>query len=324
MKIALCYDTKLDYGFSANNLEYTDFVGLDTVEEIKMALENNGHNVSYVGNAQKLFNALKQGSFDVDLIFNIAEGFASRNREALVPALSEICNLKCTASDTFAMTLNLNKHFTKVLLNSIGILSPKGFVYDHIDNDIIEQANQLGYPIVIKPNSEGGSMGLYLIKSVEDFIVKSKLLISKYNYELLAEEYIDGEEITVPIIQKNKKTMALGVVAIKTEEGKPIDLYDNSLKYVDNVINTLDVNCSNQIKKNIMKDSVRIFDFFKLNDYSRMDFRLKNDGTYYFLEINTMPSLCRNGSFEKCANKIGLEYSDIIEMIVQSAINRYN
>ena len=309
MKIGFCYDTKVDYGYSEDNLEYTDFVSLNTVSEIGKAIEQNGYTLEYIGNVYKLREQLVNNTFDCDLVFNIAEGFGSRNREAILPGLLELYNIPHTASDVYGMSINMNKQHTKILANSIGIPVANGFCFDSLSDEVIEQAR---------------SMGLYLIHSIEDFIKKSNFLIETYSFELLAEEYIEGVEITVPVIGNGKDTTALGVVTILNEDGTNINLYNNSLKQIDNVINSPDFTYGNALKNRILDYSVKIHKFFHLYDYSRMDFRISPDGTPYFLEINAMPSLCRNCSFEQCGKQNGLSYYQVIGKIIDAARTRYN
>lgn len=323
MKIGFCYDTKGDYGYSEDNLEYTDFVSLHTVSEIGKAIEQNGYELEYIGNAYKLREQLMHGTFNCDLIFNIAEGFGSRNREAILPSLLELYHIPHTASDTYGMSINLNKHHTKILANSIGIPSPKGVCFNELTEETIKKVSDLGFPFVLKPNAEGGSMGLYLIHSIDEFVQISNRLIRMYSFELLAEEYIAGAEITVPIIGTGKKAEALGVVTILNEDGTDISLYDNSLKQIDNVINTTTFKYDDELKKKIMDYSLKIHNFFGLYDYSRMDFRVSHDGQPYFLEINAMPSLCRDCSFEQCGKLSGMSYHQIIGQIIDSTRKRY-
>lgn len=324
MKIGLCYDTKSDYGLDEDNLEYTDFVSLQTVSQIGKAIEQNGYTLEYIGDAKKLLSKLNSGVFDCDLIFNIAEGFGSRNREALIPSILELHHIPYTASDAYGMCINLNKQHTKILVNSIGIPVPKGFSFKTIDKSIIKEVTSLKFPIVLKPNCEGGSMGLYLIHTMEEFINKANYLISNFSFELLVEEYIEGSEITVPIIGSGTSTRALGVVTILNEDSTDIELYDNSLKYIDNVINSTSFKYSEAVKNKLLNYSEIIHNFFNLFDYSRMDYRVKPNGDIYFLEINTMPSLCRDCSFEQCGKIIGLSYYEIVGEIINSARKRHN
>lgn len=324
MKIGFCYDTKEDYGYESDNLNFTDFVSLNTVCEIKRALEDLGYEVVYIGNIDKLKDYIENKKEKVDFVFNIAEGINSRNREAIIPAYLEAHNIAYSGSDAFAMAITLNKHFTKVLVQQIGISVPNGFTYTEVNSSIIDKLNSFIYPIVIKPNSEGGSMGLRLVHNLDDFIQNSISLINNFGYELLCEEYIEGKEITVPIIGNGESSKALGVVAIMNADNTDISLYDAEQKQLDNVINTLQIDCPIEVLENIKKDSLKIHQLFKINDYSRMDFRLKANGQYYFLETNLLPSLVRGGSFELCGKTMNKSYTDIIDWILKSALKRSN
>ena len=323
MRIALCYDTKSDYGYTEEDLEYTDFVSLHTVSEIAEAIERCGHEISYLGNAHKLKSLLGEGTFPYDLIFNITEGFGSRNRESMVPCLAELYDIPCTASDVYGMAINLNKYHTKILVESLKIPTPRGIHFRKLDSMTLDSIRDIGYPIVLKPNSEGGSMGLSLVYNENDLIKQSKHLLENYSSDLLAEEYISGTEVTVPIIGNGNNARALGVITILNEDGSDIMLYDSKLKFEDNVINTLDFKYSDDIRRTLMEYSIKIHQFFGLRDYSRMDFRIRHDGSIYFLEINTMPSLSRDGSFEKCGEAMGMEYHEVIGMIIKAATERY-
>lgn len=324
MKIWFCYDTKADYGISEDNMEYTDFVSLHTVSEIKRALEKCGHHVEYIGNVYKLKERLEAGIPNVDLVFNIAEGFGSRNREALIPSVLEIYGIPCTASDTYAMALNLNKHHTKILAHHIGVPVPRGICFSELTPTVMEQVAKIGYPLVLKLNSEGGSMGVKLIQGADDFARESERLIAQYRAELLAEEYISGKEITVPIIGNGNQARTLGVVLLLHEDGRDISLYDCHMKGAGNdITNSLDTGLPKETEELIRQYSLAIHKFFGLRDYSRMDFRISPDGKPYFLEINTMPSLGRNGSFELCAKACGLCYHEMIGSIVEAAASRY-
>lgn len=325
MIIWFCYDTKTDYGMEESNMEYTDFVSLHTVCEIKRAIEQCGHTVEYVGNVYKLKERIEAGATHPDLVFNIAEGFGSRNREALIPSLLEIYHIPYTASDAYAMALNLNKFHTKILAASIGIPVPKGICFKELNRSIVEQANAIGYPIVLKLNAEGGSMGVTLAGSEDEFIRKADKLSSQYQGEILAEEYIPGKEITVPIIGNGKEAKVLGTVLLLHKNGDDISLYDCHMKGEDNdITNSLTTGLSKEVEKLICDYSLSVHRFFDLRDYSRMDFRVTLDGRPYFLEINTMPSLGRDGSFELCGKAAGLQYYEVIGKIIEAAANRYN
>lgn len=326
MRIGFCYDTKSDYGLQENNMDYTDFVSLHTVTEIKQALEKCGHEVVYIGNVYKLKEFLEKGNHkNIDLVFNIAEGFGTRNREALIPSLLEIYQVPYTASDAYGMAINLNKHHTKILANSMGIPVPKGICYKKLDENVINTIRKMKYPVVLKLNSEGGSMGVTLVQNETELVNETKKLISQYHSEILAEEYIPGREITVPIIGNGETAKALGVVLILHRNGANVSLYDCNMKGVENdITNSLKTGLSPDVEKSICEYSLLLHRNLDLRDYSRMDFRVTPDQKPYFLEVNTMPSLGRDGSFELCGKSIDMEYHEIIGQIVQVAVERYN
>lgn len=326
MRIGFCYDTKSDYGLEEENMEYTDFVSLQTVTTIKQALERCGHTVQYIGNIDKLRTLLEKHKLnEIDLIFNIAEGFGSRNREALIPSLLEIYQIPYTASDTYGMVINLNKQHTKIIAASMGIPVPQGICFKELDTSVIDKIENIGFPIVLKLNSEGGSMGVTLVKNKNELIKETEHLISQYHSEILAEEYIAGKEVTVPIIGNGSNAQALGVVLIIHKNGKDVSLYSSNMKGVNNdITNSLKTGLLPNIEKSIREYSLLLHRNLELRDYSRMDFRVTSNGKPYFLEINTMPSLGRDGSFELCGKSLGLEYHEIIGKIVEAASERYN
>lgn len=323
MRIGICYDTKEDYGYESDNLNYTDFVSLQTVASIREALENIGHDVTYI-NAKNLINFIEKENEQIDFIFNLVEGIRSRNRVALVPAYLEFRGIKHSGSDTFATAIAQNKHFTKLLLRNLGINTPEGFVYECLTDSVIREAVSLGFPLVIKPNSEGGGMGVVMVNNIDEFIYHSRYLIKKFNFELLCEKYIKGKELTVPIIGNGKESQALGVVAIVNKDYSDIDLYDAKKKYENNVIGILDFPCPDHIKEEIKNISLNIHKYIGINDYSRMDYRMDENGNLYFLEANLLPFLNREGSFEVCFKKIGKCYQDVIERIINSSLRRYS
>lgn len=323
MRIGICYDTKEDYGYKSDNLNYTDFVSLQTVAAIREALENIGHDVKYI-NAKNLINFIEKENGQIDFIFNLAEGDRSRNRVAFVPAYLEFRGIKHSGSDAFATAIAQNKQFTKLLIKNIGVNSPEGFIYKYPTDSILKQAIAIGFPLIIKPNSEGGGMGVTKVNSTDEFIYQSKYLVETFNFELLCEKYIKGKELTVPIIGNEDESQALGVVAIVNKDYSDIDVYDAKMKVQNEAIGILDFPCPDHIRSEIKDISLRIHKYIGINDYSRMDYRIDEDGNLYFLEANLLPFLNREGSFEVCFRKMGKCYQEIIEQIVNSSLKRYN
>lgn len=327
LKVGICYDTSADYGLQYQDINFTDFADLITVSEIKKALEFFGYETQLIGNYISLNQLIINGTFDCDIIFNIAEGFQSRNREGLIPALLEINGIKHTASDAYAMSISLNKFHTKLIARYLGINTPNDCLITYGTSAIdYEKLKKLKLPLILKPNCEGGSMGIVVVNSFKDIEREVNELFKKYKEDILCEEFIDGSEVTIPLIG-NDDVQALGIVTVLSKTNGKISVYDNIKKlepdYEGDTYCTAKIKYSSQTENILIDDSIRIFKHLKLFDYARMDFKVTNDGIPYFLEINPMPALCRNDSYEICGAEKGLTYSDIINKILKSALKRY-
>lgn len=325
MKIGFTYDILSDYGFDKRNLKFADFTTEATVTHIKKALELCGYSVKLIGNLNKLYRQIVSNTLDCDMIFNIAEGVGSRNREGLIPALLDCCDIPYTGSDAYALSLTLNKLHTKIIAENLGIRTPyyvfidKNTSYDEIEKLI----DKFPYPAIVKPNREGSSMGVYLVESKQDCIEAIVKNIEDYKQGVLCEEYIDGLEITVPILGHLEGSFALGIASYsESYEIASTALYTTEQKYYDEVI-TYIPNLSKHIEETITNNALKIHKHLKCFDYNRVDFRLSSKQIPYMLEVNPLPSLSPEGSFEICARSKGLEYHEIIKSIVESAKKRY-
>ncbi len=323
LKIGLCYDTKETYGLKDDNYDYTDFVSLETVSSVKNAISNCGYYVELIGNIERIKEILPLKPFPYDLIFNISEGFNSRNRESLIPALLEAFNIPFTGSDVYPMSITSNKYHTKIIAEHLGVPTPKYCLI--CDGKILStDLVKFKYPIVVKPVNEGGSMGVHKVLNRKDLKEMVEKLYKKYKCDILCESYVSGKELTVPIIGNKTNSKALSVVLMTEENGMDIELYTYEHKRYDNIENTIFDSLEEETYQSILEDSVMLHRHFGLQDYSRVDYRMDKEGNYYFLEINQLPSLIRYGSFEISANQLDLDYDQIIDQIIKACLERYN
>lgn len=124
-KIGIAYDVKEDYKLDSEDWKYSDFSTLAEVQYVKRLFEKRGHSVVLLGNYEEIYNLLKNNTFPaVDVVFNMAEGIGSRNRESWIPSLLEINGIPFTGSDAFALSLSLSKFHTKLVAKYLNILTP--------------------------------------------------------------------------------------------------------------------------------------------------------------------------------------------------------
>lgn len=141
-----------------------------------------------------------------DIVLSIWSGVSSRNRKALIPSICEAYNIKYVGADTYTQIICQDKEMSKQICKKYGIKTAN---YQLIkDKDNLNLLNFLKYPIVIKPNFEGGSIGISQKNLVYNFNDAEKMtlfLLETFNQPILAEEFIDGEEISILIIGKKQK-----------------------------------------------------------------------------------------------------------------------
>ena len=137
----------------------------------------------------------------VDLVFNIAEGVAGRNREAAVPALCELMGIPYTGSDAATLSIALDKALSKRVLLQHGILTAE---FQVMETGRERLSPKLKFPLIVKPNQEGSSKGVSASASVVDdeealrAVVRE--LIDRYRQPALIEDYIPGREFTVGLL----------------------------------------------------------------------------------------------------------------------------
>jgi len=166
-------------------------------------------------------------------------------------------------------------------------------------------------------------MGVFKLKNIIELKEKIVELMNLYGCEVLCEEYIDGIEITAPVIGNGESSQCIGVTAVRYADGSDVQLYDSNLKYFGDIILTTDFACPDNTKRMIMNYSEILHKFLRLRDYSRTDFRLSKDNTPYFLEVNPLPALDRDDTFEVCGQALGLLYHETLDLIVTAAAQRY-
>lgn len=315
--IAFVYDNQSVYGIE-DRLKYSDFCYDDEAQYFKTNLERVGFHVTLFCGINSFFAAYNKG-MKFDLVFNKCEGYKSRNREGIFPALLEYHNIPFVGTDSYGLSLSLNKFHTKLIAEHYGIPIPK--------YKLIESSNDISgilhfeYPLIVKPNSEGSSMGVEIVYSPDKLNGVIERISTEYGYPLLCEEYIYGNEVSVPIVGTGEYAKALGAVEFRKNNGELFPIYSTDAKYYSGY-KTLFFEGSAYAKKVMMDFSLVAYNALGCRDFGRADFRVRGDDVF-FLEINPLPTLSAHGSFELCALSENRSLADILIEIIKSAESRY-
>ena len=270
-------------------------VSLRTGAAITAALQRKGYDAfSLVLDKDNFVTALTNTEFDLAYVALHGE-FGEDGR---VQAFLDILEKKYTGSGYVESGISMNKTLTKKILDSYGVLSPK--TYEKVED--IEK-----YPVVIKPTTEGSSVGLYICQNEAEARNAVEALEGK---EILIEDFIKGEELTVGVLNGE----ALGVLRIKPISG----VYDYESKYTKGMTEyEFSAQISEASYDEAMKISAKVHKELNLKGATRSDFILRGE-ELFFLEVNTSPGMTETSLLPKIATLKNIDFDTLVEKIVCS------
>ena len=270
-------------------------VSLRTGAAITAALQRKGYDAfSLVLDKDNFVTALTNTEFDLAYVALHGE-FGEDGR---IQAFLDILGKKYTGSGYVESGISMNKTLTKKILDSYGVLSPK--TYEKVED--IEK-----YPVVIKPTTEGSSVGLYICQNEADARNAVEALEGK---EILIEDFIKGEELTGGVLNGE----ALGVLRIKPISG----VYDYESKYTKGMTEyEFPAQISEASYDEAMKISAKVHKELNLKGATRSDFILRGE-ELFFLEVNTSPGMTETSLLPKIATLKNIDFDTLVEKIVCS------
>lgn len=333
MKIGLTFDLKspasLATPTSANPGDVEEeFDSPETIAAIRAVLEQLGHEVEELGDGPDLVRRLATG-IPPDLVFNFAEGQGvGRCREARVPALLEMLSIPYTGSDPLTLAATLDKDCAKTLARSVGVATPRSVLTKSPANldEILDLADALTWPIIVKPAFEGSSKGVLDTSLAYDRVELQAKIVqwqTLYHQPLLLEEFIDGEELTVGMVGHAPPTI-LGIMRVLPIQNQGPFIY--SLEVKRDWERRVRYECPAQLTQAdqaaVNDSALRCWHALGCQDVARFDFRLRQ-GIPYFLECNPLPGLNpRTGDLVLLAGGMGVDHAALVANIVTSAIHR--
>jgi D-alanine-D-alanine ligase len=305
-----------------------EYDSLETVNGIAAAFKALGHETLYLGGGKEFLRHVL--AEHVDFVFNIAEGRGIyRSREAQVPAVLEMLGIPYSGSDPECLCICHDKPLAKRLIANAGITTPRWqLINSEKDLDVIDWRG-FPFPVFLKPAYEGSSKGVRINSRVENIADLKKTaikLLQTYLQPVLAEEFIEGEEVTVGMIG-NDPARVLGIMRVIPRQKTPHFVY--SLEIKRDWENLVDYECPANLDANVInkieKVSLSIFRLLGCRDFARLDMRIAKNGEPYFLEINPLPGLNpRSSDYPIMAKLTGMSYNYLIAAVFASAIKRYS
>lgn len=336
MNLAFCFNlkhTQPSKNISAQ--KEADFDPPETIDGIAKALEAGDHNVIRIEADQKAYLEFLKNRENIKIVFNIAEGLRGEAREGQIPSILELLNIPYTHSGPMAQAISLDKRMTKIVLSHQGILTPKFQLIrkrsDRINSD-------LKFPLIVKPNGEGSSIGIFNENLVYDDLKlteRIEWLLHQFREPVLIEEYIDGREFTVSVLGNNPPHV-LPIVeqnfAIFHENMPHFASFEAKWMFEDELPDPHEAyfcpaEISKQLKEKIEEISLLVYKTLDCKDVARLDFRIDKSENAYFIELNTLPGMDPDPQHISylpiAAKKAGFTYEGTVNTILNEAVRRY-
>ncbi|MBC3917723.1 D-alanine--D-alanine ligase [Undibacterium sp. CY18W] len=227
----------------------------------------------------------------------------------------EQLNIPYTGSGVMASAVAMDKIFTKRIWQTHGLATPAYAVLT-AETELRRVPDELGLPLIIKPPHEGSTIGITKVKGYSD-MQEAYALAAQFDEVVLAEEFVEGRELTVAILGKGRQAYALPITEIVAPEGN----YDYQNKYfTDDTKYLCPAPLDQALTDEIRKMAVDAYLSLDCEGWARVDVLLrKSDNKPFLLEINTSPGMTGHSLVPMAAKAVGMSYEDLCVEILRTA-----
>lgn len=258
-----------------------------------------------------------------DVVLSIWSGEKSRNRKALVPSICEAHNIPYVGADSYLHIVSADKHLSKEICNHFNIPSANDvLIYDEKDLWLLEN---LKFPIIIKPNLEGGSIGIFknsFVKNTIDAKKVSRDLLKSFS-PIIAEEYLVGEEVSVCIAGINESIDVFQIMEQKIGDKSFFthEILSAEIKKTHDCPRTIKP-ANDALPWDEKNKLLNLFNSLGKVEVMRIDGRINNK-KFYLIELTPDCSLNITGSVSLAFKNAGYTYKRMLEVLIENAINSW-
>jgi D-alanine-D-alanine ligase len=326
MKIAIIYNRDSANVINLFGLPNREKIGLKTVKRISDSLKKGKHLVRAFEGDKDLIDKLEDFMPRVlkgerpGMAFNLSYGIQGQARYTHVPGILEMVGIPYIGSGPLAHSLALDKVVAKIIFRQNGLPTPDFAVLDMPGFDMAD----MKFPLIVKPKNEAVSFGLKIVNNEKELREGADVIFEKFSQPVLAEQYIAGREINVGLLGNNPPETLPPVELVFGGDGPPVYTYEDKTRRSGREIEFL---CPAPIDKKLADHAQdlarRAFNTLGCYDCARVDMRLDNQGNLYILEVNSLPSMGEHGSYTLAAESAGLDFTALVNRLVDVASARY-
>ncbi|HHV80577.1 MAG TPA: D-alanine--D-alanine ligase [bacterium] len=288
-------------------------VSLRSGKKIYSALLRKGYDVTLIDPKMEGWEPVLRG----DIVFIALHG--KPGEDGTIQGFLETFNVPYTGSGVLASSLAMNKLISKKMFIFSGIPTPDYLSMDDfesIDDFISKSMEYIGLPAVVKPVSEGSSIGVSIVKDADSLAPVVKDTVNKFD-RVFIEKYIEGREITIGIIELDGKPVALPILELVPRN----KFYDYEAKYTAGFTEFIIPARMDKEKYTLAQElALKAHKALGCTGFSRVDLITDSNDNPYVLEVNTIPGMTELSDLPAMAKAYGIDYDDLVEIMLQSAL----
>ncbi len=291
-------------------------VSLRSGRNVLRALRSHGLDAVEIDPADPEFvRSLIDGKIDLAFIALHGRG----GEDGAIQGLLESLNIPYTGSGVLASALAMNKVASKRIFQAVGVPTPHFMVIDP-SSDLNEQCRlaieEIGLPIVVKPTSEGSSLGVSIVREVGFLFETVKKTLTQFG-DIFLERFIPGREVTVGILGTGEGAYPLPVLELVPKR----EFYDYEAKYTPGMTRfILPAPFPREIYDHIQEVALMAHRSLGCRGVSRVDMRVDHEGNPFVTDVNTIPGLTDLSDLPAQAKCAGIPYDELILRILESAL----
>ena len=281
-------------------------VSIMTGEEMMAHLDKNKYEIVpiHIENKEDLVEKVK----NLDIALLALHG--KFGEDGTIQGALETMGIPYTGSGILSSSLCMDKNISKKIMRFEGVQTPDWIHLTNMDELKMDELDKIGFPLVVKPNSGGSSVGVKIVYDKETL----KLAIAEvfsWDSEVIIEKLIMGEEITCSILDGE----LLPVISIRHQG----EFFDYTSKYNDVATIEEVVQLTPETQARVSLAAMTCYNSLKCSVYARIDMMIQ-DGIPYVMEVNTLPGMTKNSLLPKSAQGAGIPYQKLIELIIERSL----
>ncbi len=283
-------------------------VSLKSGMAVYRSLEKQGLDVLSVDVKGSPIDALTD--IKADRVFNIIHGRGGE--DGVLQAVLELMHIPYTGSGLLASALSMDKLRTKLCWLGQGLPTPRWFVLKS-PKDVTACIDYLGFPVMVKPALEGSSIGMSKANNEQE-LKQAYLLAAKYDCDVYAEAWVQGDEYTVAVVDGE----ALPVIRLQTTNA----FYDFEAKYQsDSTQYHHPCGLSPEREQALKELAVAACEVLDVSGWGRVDVFIDQQDQAQLIEVNTVPGMTDHSLVPMAAKAAGCDFDELVWRILETSVN---